>query len=518
MVYSNAVYSNALRHASNDGFPVALYAVDTMPQPQPLHGPCSAVPAFSNVLLPRHNWSPAVTISLTLHLLGFILYPLLADCLRLLQEESFDLRTYAVQPLRIHLPYRLYYLPRPARVPTAPQTGAAKGLRPAGRRASIVLPRSIELPRLPELPRINSVVIQPQFRETAALLSRLPSLNVWAPQKDAPAPKTFVMPGHKQPAKVQPVLDAPPKLEIPNAESRLSDLNISNAVSVAHPALPRPPSATTPVRVIEVKAQAEAHTGGIASTEGDPADLITLGPAGLRPNSYLRMPLVTQGAGAGGYGNAADGERATNGSGPGGNGSGSGTGGSGTAGSGSGSGSSAQGGTGAPAIEFASSGGPEPSPPVARIVQPRDGHYAFFVTGSSSDDSLSEAAGLLSGKVVYTVYLRIGVARDWMLQYCLPKSAPAPGVRGTAIALEAPYPVLMLRPNVSFESDSERLFIYGMIDNQGKFEQLKVVGEAVVANKELLLGSLQKWEFRPASRNGRPTAVEILLIIPRQEE
>jgi hypothetical protein len=34
----------------------------------------------------------------------------------------------------------------------------------------------------------------------------------------------------------------------------------------------------------------------------------------------------------------------------------------------------------------------------------------------------------------------------------------------------------------------------------------------------LLLKSLKLWAFRPASRDGEPIAVEVLLIIPRETE
>jgi hypothetical protein len=37
-----------------------------------------------------------------------------------------------------------------------------------------------------------------------------------------------------------------------------------------------------------------------------------------------------------------------------------------------------------------------------------------------------------------------------------------------------------------------------------------------IETKDLLLRSLKGWEFRPSSRDGEPTAVEVLLIIPRK--
>ena len=91
-----------------------------------------------------------------------------------------------------------------------------------------------------------------------------------------------------------------------------------------------------------------------------------------------------------------------------------------------------------------------PMPPGAiRVTKPKDGRYTFMVMGSKPEESFPEAAGMLSGKLVYTVYLGIGVRPDWILQYCLPPSAAV----AAGGALAAPYPYLMFRPKLSYEWD-----------------------------------------------------------------
>jgi len=86
--------------------------------------------------------------------------------------------------------------------------------------------------------------------------------------------------------------------------------------------------------------------------------------------------------------------------------------------------------------------------------------------------------------------------------------------------LEAPYAFLMLRPQLAFGPEDERFFVHGMLNEAGKFEQLEMVGEAGAAAKikEPFLSTLRLWEFRPASREGKPTPVEVLLIIPRPDQ
>ena len=152
-------------------------------------------------------------------------------------------------------------------------------------------------------------------------------------------------------------------------------------------------------------------------------------------------------------------------------------------------------------------------PGAIRVTKPMDGRYTFMVMGSKPEESFPEAAGMLSGKLVYTVYLGIGARPDWILQYCLPQSAAV----AAGGALAAPYPYLMFRPKLSYEWDGEYLFVKGMLSEEGKLERLEPVGEATAVDKAALLASLIRWEFRPATRGGKPTAVEVLLIVPRPQ-
>jgi hypothetical protein len=65
-------------------------------------------------------------------------------------------------------------------------------------------------------------------------------------------------------------------------------------------------------------------------------------------------------------------------------------------------------------------------------------------------------------------------------------------------------------------NDPDYLIVHGFITASGRFERLSAVGDLDSASKGLLLAALEHWEFRPASRDGEPSAVEIVLIIPRE--
>ncbi len=188
-----------------------------------------------------------------------------------------------------------------------------------------------------------------------------------------------------------------------------------------------------------------------------------------------------------------------------------------------GTGTTASAGTGGANAGAGTGTGAELGPPpvgLTRISLPKDGKFGVVVSGSSATNRYPESVGVLSGKVVYTVYLRVGLRKNWILQYCLPKTdEKAVATRGSATPpLEAPWPFLIMRPDRLSASDPEYIMVRGMLTSAGQFDQLAMVFPEELEKKELLLKSLKLWEFRPANRDGEPITVEVLLIIPRETE
>jgi hypothetical protein len=56
--------------------------------------------------------------------------------------------------------------------------------------------------------------------------------------------------------------------------------------------------------------------------------------------------------------------------------------------------------------------------------------------------------------------------------------------------------------------------ILGILFDADHFVQLATVVPEQFENKKQRMDALQQWEFRPATHDGQPSAVEILLIIP----
>jgi hypothetical protein len=160
---------------------------------------------------------------------------------------------------------------------------------------------------------------------------------------------------------------------------------------------------------------------------------------------------------------------------------------------------------------------PQNIPGTTTITLPKEGQFGVVVMGSTAAAPYPESTGTLSGTMVYTVYLRVGQRKNWILQYCLPRNA-GPSVRPTgtqAPPLEAPWPYHMVRPDQA--GDTDYALVHGMVNTEGRFEKLSITFPEDLESKDLLLRSLKQWAFRPAKRDGVPLTVEVLLIIPRED-
>lgn len=156
-------------------------------------------------------------------------------------------------------------------------------------------------------------------------------------------------------------------------------------------------------------------------------------------------------------------------------------------------------------------------PSAVRISLPRDGQFGVVVVGSSIAESYPETAELWSGRMASTVYLRVGMAKSWILQYALPRLADAEAAGGGR--LEAPWPYEIVRPNLDLaDMDADALILHGFVNKDGRFEKLEVAFPAQFVQAAMVLNVLNQWQFRPAKQNGQMTGVEVLLIIPAQTE
>jgi hypothetical protein len=386
------------------------------------------------------------------------------------------------------------------------------------------VPRRFVLPDLPVRARSAQVLLQPEFPANLPVRSdiRLPEMLLW---KTAPAPapqprKLFVAEKHPNVLPQPKRLPAPPALAAPNQEHQVTEWASTGLFVNPSPVLPRAPGTTAPIQTRGAGDSGPApQIAPASSVEAKPPLLVSIPEIPVPPAGVFQLPAGNQAESAsardagspgsstvkGGLGRgiareAPGNENVRVSQGPGSPGHGSGAGDSGSA-------------------RGEGERGPAAGHPVAKVVLPPDGHFPVLVESSSSE-AFPETEGVLTGRLIYTAYVRAGARKDWILQYCLPHGVEQTlSVSARRAPLEAPYPYLMLRPELSAASDSDYLILHGIVTVFGKFDQLTyIIAPEEQSEKDQLLHSLAQWQVRPGKLDGQPISLEILLIIPRDRE
>jgi len=115
----------------------------------------------------------------------------------------------------------------------------------------------------------------------------------------------------------------------------------------------------------------------------------------------------------------------------------------------------------------------------------------------------------IPGKVVATVYLNMQLPKTWALEYWV----NGDGLTGVT----PPWPSTMYRPEITLPKNTDTLLIRARLTADGCIENAEFLTKGVPAELTGTLRALENWRFRPAMRAGQPIAVEILLVIPRQD-
>lgn len=372
--------------------------------------------------------------------------------------------------------------------------------------------------------------------------------------KETPLPAMLLWSGHRpkvqvlSPPKPQPpsvTLDKP-KLNFPNKEVQIADLNVSSTSFQSKLPMPMPANSSPVVLKRDLEVQRVPETSSVSSIDPTPAAILSASDLHMNQGT-VTMPGANQsadGSEQGGLGTGKTPNALQNGSGDagstgaakgsgkgqsanGGKAAGPGTGGSqkgvgsGTSGSGSqagdggGKGTGHNPGAGSGSSTGLGSGGND-NGAVTRINVPKNGQYGVVVVGSSLDEQYPETQDVWKGRLAYSVYLHVGLEKSWILQYSLPRAADSASA-GSA-HLSAPWPFYIVRPNLNpDDADSDAVMVHGFVDESGHFEKLSVVfpTDLGYAREQLVLGALQQWQFRAGTNDGQVAKLEVLLIIPQ---
>jgi hypothetical protein len=409
--------------------------------------------------------------------------------------------------------------------PPASQAATMAAPAPAQDRPAPALPAAVQLAQNKYQ---QQTLIQPDAPRDLILQhpTPVPLVMMWAQQEPvkptvaAPPPKPVVANLHSSLAR-------------PNRESAPAPVNISS--TNFHSAMPALAPGTTSLVVVRGPDPAKQMPVATAQSNTPPAPVriislsdrqqqegpvaVPLANASARPSSSQSL-TAGKSAGSGGTGNAtASGKQQTVGASAQNAGAAPGNG----AGAPSQAGAKPTGNSGdtaakpEPATQASGPGiGEENAGAVKRILLPKDGQFAAVVVGSSLEDQYPETAAIWAGRLVYTVYLHVGMGKSWILQYSLPAGTQAAAAGGKP---DAPWPYDIVVPRLdSADYDSDALMVHGFVNASGKFERLNIVLPPEFTQTKFVLNALGQWQFRPARQNGQALPVEILLIIPEQEE
>jgi hypothetical protein len=376
---------------------------------------------------------------------------------------------------------------------------------PAGGKQSALMS-----PPVPKAKIGPQTLIQPDLHTNLTLAQEtpLPQVMLWSPVKTPVVKIVAPLPQKPPTAMVRPSLAAP----VP--EPTISDVAIASTIQ---PSLKQliVPGTTTPV-VVQGPPKPATTPATVSQTSAipTPAAVVSLSDVQMKKGT-VALPPVNEVVATKASAAPGDGKVETQSAG-----SGAGTGKSSGAHAGEGPAepASAQDDTGAGSKNAIAGPGQGNQLSATVISLPTTGQFGAVIVGSSLEDQYPEITDVWQGRMAYTVYLHVGTAKSWILQYSLPRAMDARSA-GAVVHLDAPWPYSIVRPNLSPGSvDADALMIHGYVNNAGRFETLSVVFPAQYPEAQFVLDSLERWQFRPASQNGQIAKVEVLLIIPEQFE
>jgi hypothetical protein len=387
--------------------------------------------------------------------------------------------------------------------------------------------------------RAPQTVVQPDLPPSVLPVNEmpLPQILIWSATH---TPTATITPNPAQAANT-PITR--PSLQAPNEQLKITSLLIAPNIS-GPSSLTLPPSTTTPLVVHRPSLPPQiASSASVTDAPATPARVISLSETKLERGTIALPPLnevgtpsgvddpatekvlaAESGTGTGtqdakGAG-AETGERGGNRVAQSGAGSPSATGAptqqTATGGSGNGTG-----GNGSTANDGRGSGrgldqGAGNGSSITELRQPADGQFSAVVVGSSISDRYPETMELWAGRLTYTVYIHVGRTKNWILQYAVTHDSS-----GSASSAQpnAPWPYLMELPHLApGDIDSNALIVHGLLNVSGHFEALKVLFPSDFSQGKFVLSALEQWRFRPARQDGKLVAVEVLLIIPEEED
>lgn len=417
--------------------------------------------------------------------------------------------TLVYQVMTLRVPRDLMRQPQPPPPkPVAPPVERAKAPEPPPKAA----PKAFVAPPVPTPVKSEVVILQPPtVRADPARLKdlNLPTLTMVTP---AAVPKSFRNFDVGSLEKRRTATKAPDPGPLPEPPPEVPSLTAirPTQATVTAPKLAIS-TAPPPMNVVDNAAKGPNNTGG--PKVANPGNLITAGAKPIPAGQTVSVPDVVAAPPSTGPALRPGVVTATP-----------------PAETAGGTGTSSSAKNGAATTSIALNSTPTP----IKIVHPSTGKHDVTIIHSGVEQMLPEARGLLEGDPVYTVYLNVGWTRDWILHFCVPREGPPPPKQvggvvtlgGSPPELKPPYPLVTLAPPQSILpppppiplSQAERrrlhMLFHGYMGPNGKFQAMKQRATTESGAGALILKQLEAWEMRPATRDGLPVRVQVIVVVP----
>jgi hypothetical protein len=420
-------------------------------------------------------------------------------------KDSMVTRRYAVRHLDLHTekapPHEsaskgMAYPGAHTETPPRPQPGKSPASHPAAMRLTA------------DAEKGPQTLVQPDIPDPVKMLIEMPvpTVVIWTPKRDVV--KAVVAP---LPEKAT-ASDVKPSVKAPNDEVNLGDIGMSSTVTPTDK-LPVLPTTTSPLVVHGPNlVQLAPVTASQKAAMPTPAAVMSISDLRM-PDGTATLPPVNQTTEQSESGILAPGQasagRKPNTTGGSGNEQASGNAGDSNGVTGDRSGTRPGEGTGSGTGEGLTT---------EHFTLPRNGQFGAIVVGASLEEKYPEMSDIWNNRVAYTVYLHVGLQKSWILQYSLPRNSEA-ALAGNVTRLEAPWPYNIVRPNLAPGSiSSDAILVHGFVNELGRFESLGLAFPPEFRQAQFVLDALAQWQFRPAVRNGQIERVEVLLIIPEEDD
>lgn len=162
---------------------------------------------------------------------------------------------------------------------------------------------------------------------------------------------------------------------------------------------------------------------------------------------------------------------------------------------------------------------------LGRGAVPRSMHGIIVISNDAG--AIPEAAEVLSGNPVYTVYVEVpGFTKKWVLQVCVPLEQQQSLEQDGGVirvlsrkSLDPPFafhkaPLGLELTGRPLQELPPRIVVFANVTENGDLSEMRVISGVDPATDNLVMANLQSWEFHPAFRDGEPVAVEALFGIP----